>query len=86
MPVCDLPHLAAPKSEVNALFDSFDTDGSGTIEYQEINKALRRGADVKLDPSLQVREWGDRGLSLGALEGGDLRCCETVVCPARREA
>ena len=38
----------------DALFDSFDVDASGEIEYSEINKALRRGADVSLDPSLQA--------------------------------
>ena len=53
LPPSPLYHRTLP--QVNALFDSFDADGSGTIEYQEINKALRKGNDVKLDPSLQVR-------------------------------
>ena len=35
------------KEEVDALFDSFDPDGSGSINYNELNKALRRrGAEL----------------------------------------
>ena len=34
--------------EVLALFDELDTDGSGTIEYAELNKVLRRGASIEL--------------------------------------
>ena len=43
----------AHRKEVDALFDEWD-DGSGLLDYQELNKKLRRGADVKLDPSLQA--------------------------------
>ena len=46
--------LTAPKKEIDLLFDSFDPDGSGEIDYKELNKILRRGADVKLDPKLQA--------------------------------
>ena len=31
-----------PKVEVDALFDSFDKDGNGTIDYRELGRALRR--------------------------------------------
>jgi len=32
--------LDVPKAELNTLFDSFDADGSGTIDYLELRKAL----------------------------------------------
>ena len=41
--------LKAPRKEIDALFDEFDPDGSGEIEYKEFNKLLRRGkGDVKI--------------------------------------
>ena len=44
--------LSAPKKEFDILFDSFDPDGSGKIDYKELNKLLRRGNDIKIDPKL----------------------------------
>ena len=44
--------IEAPDAAVDALFDSFDPDGGGSIEYNELNKALKR--KVALDPSMQA--------------------------------
>ena len=41
--------LEVPRAEVDALFDSWDPDGSGSLEIPELNKVLRRGAEVPLD-------------------------------------
>jgi hypothetical protein len=48
----------AHKREVDALFDEWD-DGSGLLDYQEINKKLRRGADVQLAGNLQAGAMGE---------------------------
>ena len=32
----------APRAEVDALYDAFDKDGSGEIEFKELNKELRQ--------------------------------------------
>ncbi|KAL1525331.1 hypothetical protein AB1Y20_020191 [Prymnesium parvum] len=37
-----------PASEINAVFDSFDVDGNGEIDFKELNKHLRSGADIDL--------------------------------------
>ena len=47
-----------PKKEIDALFESWDPDGSGRLELKEIEKQLRRGADVQLDPKLQAGSMG----------------------------
>ena len=48
------------KEDINGLFDSFDADGSGTIEYNELAKGLRRGGtsgkDLKEKKSKPKRE------------------------------
>jgi len=38
--------IEASPSETGALFDQFDPDGSGTIEYKELHALLRRRIDV----------------------------------------
>eukprot|EP00966_Prymnesium_polylepis_P146983 3394712-Prymnesium_polylepis.1 len=43
----------ATNEEIDMVFDSLDADGSGSLEYKEINKQLRIGAGSALDPSLQ---------------------------------
>ena len=43
----------APPDDLRAVFDSFDNDKGGTIELSELNKHLRRGADILLDPALR---------------------------------
>ena len=45
---------ATQTSDYELLFDSFDGDASGTIEYGELNKLLRRGLDVR--PATSWRE------------------------------
>ena len=46
--------IQASKEDINAVFDSMDADGGGTLEYGEMNKAFRRGGTVKLDANLQA--------------------------------
>lgn len=41
------------KTEAAALFDQLDTDQSGELDFNELNKALRAGADIELDAALQ---------------------------------
>ena len=48
------------------LFDYLDADRSGTLEYAELQRVLRRGNTVQLRPALQpgavkVRKLGRRG-------------------------
>ena len=47
--------IEAPKRAFDALFDEVDTDGSGSIDYKELNKVLRRRV---WDPSFKD-QWGD---------------------------
>ena len=49
----------ASKEDVNGLFDALDADGGGTLEYNELNKAFRRGGSVKLDAKLQAGAAGE---------------------------
>ena len=44
---------SAEREQVDALFDSFDTDGSGNIEFGELNKQLRPGRSIELAPALR---------------------------------
>ena len=37
--------MVAPAEEIDALFDSWDPDGSGTLEMSELQKLLRPGAN-----------------------------------------
>jgi hypothetical protein len=39
------------RPQIDALFDTFDKDGSGSIEYRELNRLLRK--DAQIDPSMQ---------------------------------
>ena len=52
------PLSAYSAAEVDALFDEWD-DGSGRLDYQEINKTLRRGADVQLAANMQAGAMGE---------------------------
>ena len=45
--------LKVDRAVVEELFDSFDEDGSGEIDYKELNKHLRGGAGIELDAALQ---------------------------------
>lgn len=44
--------LSASKADVDSLFDSFDPDGSGTIEFKEINAMLRTREEKKPLPTV----------------------------------
>ena len=46
--------LDVSRAEIDALFDSWDPDGSGALELAELNRQLRRGQEVQLDAALQV--------------------------------
>lgn len=35
------------REHINALFDSFDTDGSGSIHFRELNRLLRKDVQHK---------------------------------------
>ncbi len=54
----------AGADDINGTFDDLDADGSGTIEYEELNAQLRRGADMQLSGSLRAGAAGD--IVLGA--------------------
>ena len=44
--------LEAPAAEVDALYKSWDADGSGLIEVRELQRLLRRGQTMELDVSV----------------------------------
>lgn len=45
--------LLVDKEVADSLFDTFDADGSGEIDYRELSKQLRQGSDVELDDALK---------------------------------
>ena len=47
----------APKEEAEALFNAYDCDGGGSIDYQEMNKMLRK--EVELDEELRAGAKGE---------------------------
>merc|ERR1711988_1846295 len=50
-------------TEVEAIFKKFDPDGSGKIDFSELNKLLRQGSSVKLDKKLLPGSAGDIALT-----------------------
>jgi len=46
-------------SALNDLFDELDPEETGQVHYKELNKALRLGASVELDASLQAGAAGE---------------------------
>ena len=46
-------------ADVDALFESIDKDGSGAIEYKELNAVLRQGLNVTLSKDMQVGAQGE---------------------------
>eukprot|EP00966_Prymnesium_polylepis_P200983 4657626-Prymnesium_polylepis.1 len=52
--------MIATDDEIDMTFDSLDADGSGSLEYKELNKMLRVGAGSANDTSLPVGEDGKR--------------------------
>jgi len=57
LPILNLPKYGA--GEMDALFDVMDADGSGYVDLHELNRLLRKGADVKLSASLQAGAKGE---------------------------
>jgi len=46
-------------SEIDLVFDDFDIDKDGTLDYNELNTMLRQGASVILDDALKVGAAGE---------------------------
>jgi Ca2+-binding EF-hand superfamily protein len=51
----------ANDKEIDMIFHEFDTDGSGKVDYKELNKHLRQGAGSKIDPLLFAGAAGEIG-------------------------
>ena len=47
------------REDAEELFASFDEDGSGEIDYKELNKHLRPGNDVDIDDILKAGAAGE---------------------------
>ena len=58
---------SAPKPEIDAVFDSLDADGGGTITYKELRKTLKlgRSEQVKAKKSLVRRQSSSAGKERG---------------------
>ena len=54
--------LEVPTRDVDALFDSWDPDGSGSLEMSELQKQLRGGGTSQLNAVLQPGAAGDIAL------------------------
>ena len=52
LPMLGLPQCGA--AEMEGMFDALDADHSGTLDFHEMDRFLRRGADVQLAAALQV--------------------------------
>jgi len=52
LPMLGLPQYGA--AEMEGMFDVLDADRSGTLDFHEMDRLLRRGADVQLAAALQV--------------------------------
>ena len=50
MPLLGLKDV--PKKEIDAVFDSLDTDGGGQLEMKELERQLRRGGEIQLQGKL----------------------------------
>ena len=48
--------VAAPVKVIDHLFDAFDLDGSGEIEFRELEKILLKKTDIFIDKELQKEE------------------------------
>ena len=54
----DLHGVSHDADTLGAVFDAFDRDQSGYVEYSELHAYLRKGADVELAPELQAGAMG----------------------------
>jgi Ca2+-binding EF-hand superfamily protein len=50
--------LSVSRDEASAFFDELDVDGSGSLEYNELHKALRR-QDIELEAALRTGAQGE---------------------------
>ena len=58
--VCDCCNARSyGNAEMDALFTAIDVDGSGTVELDEMQRLLRKGADIKLAANLQDGAMGE---------------------------
>ena len=51
--------LLVERADADELFEEFDVDGSGEIDYTELAKQLRVGSGVELDAALQAGAMGE---------------------------
>ena len=51
--------LLVEKADADALFETFDVDGSGEIDYNELTSKLRAGAGIELDEALRAGAMGE---------------------------
>ena len=51
--------LDFPAAAMDELFDSWDPDGSGHLELKELQKQLRRGADITLSADMEAGAAGN---------------------------
>ena len=61
------------RADADAIFDSFDADASGQIDYTELHEQLRAGAGIELDAALRDGAMGTiegRASNRVALRGG----------------
>ena len=63
--------LKVSAETVQALFTEFDADGSGEVDMNELNRKLRIGAAIELDPELQDGAMGE--IKVGAANAIALR-------------
>ena len=54
-----LTYIEASDETIHEVFDTWDPDGSGVLELREVEKQLRRGSSIALDPKLQVGGAGE---------------------------
>ena len=81
--------LEADPEDCNLLFEMFDDDGGGTIEYGELAKALRPGreTDAELERKLKRGAIERKGtVSLGALAGRKREGTGRAASPLARTA
>lgn len=82
--------LHATAEAIDGLFDTFDRDGGGQIDFRELNRHLRRDVKAEKKPRVVVREAMEEILDYktlrkqvreGLLNISDTRVEEAVVIP-----
>ena len=72
--------LVAPAAAVDALFDSFDRDGGGAIEYEELGRVLRREAEAEQE--VRAGHEAAARVAAGGTVGRDVVCEEAAAAAA----